>query len=111
MQTASLFSVEILHGAEQCTISLKKRVSILRGFFKAIEKAFRGHCIVSRFRNFVKTQTLIHSTKKSHAPPQRQRLVIASSSPCPLTGLVKSKNNTAHASRCKWTHGNVNQTF
>lgn len=58
VQTASLFSVKILHGAGQQPISLKKACACVAcGFFKAAEKAFRGHCIVSRFRNFVKTQT------------------------------------------------------
>lgn len=70
VQTASLFSAEILHGAKQHPINLKNAPSLLRGIFKATKKAFRGHCIechvaFSRILSKFETHALIHSAEET----------------------------------------------
>jgi len=65
---------------EAASDQLKKTRVCIAWVFQGHRESFSGslYCL-SRFQNFVKTRThaLTHSTKKSHALPQRQRLVIA----------------------------------
>lgn len=92
------------------TRSVKKNRGVSVAWdFQGCEESFPGplyQMSCRGFGNFVKTQThaVIHSTKERHSLSESQCMIITS--PCPLTGLVKSKNNTAHANRAlryKWT--------
>lgn len=77
-QTASLFSVKILYGAGQHSISLKKARVCVAWVFQGHSENFSGPLYRVEFSEFCQnsdSRSLIHSTK-SHAPPQR--LVIAS---------------------------------
>lgn len=107
VQTASLFSVEILHGAGQHPISLKKARVCVACVFSRPQRELSGAIVSCRVFGILSKLRLIARSDSLDEEESRAAAETAPghrfTSPCPLAGLVKSKNNTAHASRCKWT--------
>lgn len=100
VQNASLFSVEILHGAGQCPISLKKHlcVSVAWDFQEHGELSGRKLQVVSSVMGVSRSREFCQNSDSDslgEGATSGHRFVC----PCPLTGLVKSKNNITREPR------------
>lgn len=99
VQNASLFSVEILHGAGQCPISLKKHLyPSVAWDFQEHEESFPGERIVSSVMGVSRSREFCQNSDSdslNEGATSGHRFVC----PCPLTGLVKSKNNITREPR------------